>query len=150
LTDDGFWADMRRRFDGGTVKLHLAPPVLGGRDPATGRPRKRVFSARRWLPLLRLMARGKALRGTAFDPFGWMRERRMEREIRDEYLETMRTVASELRSDNYDAALQLAAYPEGIRGYGSVKEQSIEATRVKAEDLRKQFSVATTALSKVA
>ena len=142
LTDEGFWSDMRRRYDGGTLKLHLAPPVLGGRDPATGRPRKRAFSASVWLPLLRALARGKILRGTRLDPFGWLHERKMEREIRDEYLETIRKIVSELRIDNYDLALRLAAYPEEIRGYGPVKEQSIRTTLNRAEALREEFASA--------
>jgi hypothetical protein len=67
-------------WDGGRVVYHLAPPFLPARKDARGRPVKRSFGG--WLtPMLRLLARGKALRGTAFDPFGRMAERREEREL---------------------------------------------------------------------
>jgi indolepyruvate ferredoxin oxidoreductase len=68
LTGSSFWEDVRRRFDGGALKLHLAPPIFFGWDPASGRPRKRRFSAKYLLPALRLLARGKMLRGSVLDP----------------------------------------------------------------------------------
>ena len=49
-------------------------------------------------------------------------------------------VASRLRSDNYEAALALAEYPESIKGFGPVKEQSIRATRERTEVLRGEFA----------
>ena len=47
-------------------------------------PKKRRFGA--WLmPMLKLLARGKALRGTPLDPFGRTEERKLERRLIDEY-----------------------------------------------------------------
>ena len=46
------------------LEFHLAPPLLARRDKATGEPRKMRFGA--WmLPVFRLLAKGKGLRGTA-------------------------------------------------------------------------------------
>ncbi len=74
----------REAFDG-DLKLtyHLAPPVIS-QEGSDGRPKKRAFGAwiERFYPLL---ARGKVLRGTPFDPFGRTAERRMERELIAEY-----------------------------------------------------------------
>ena len=46
------------------LEFHLAPPLLARRDKDTGEPRKMRFGA--WmLPVFRLLAKGKRLRGTA-------------------------------------------------------------------------------------
>lgn len=139
LTDPSFWDGVRRRFDGGSLKLHLAPPFLSGRDPASGRPRKMAFSATLLLPALRLLARFKGLRGSMFDPFGWMKERRTERRLRDEYLATVEEILTRLDASNIEAAIALASYPQEIRGYGPVKEESIARVEPKAEALRSRF-----------
>jgi indolepyruvate ferredoxin oxidoreductase len=111
LTDPSFWDGVLRRFNGGSLKLHLAPPILSGRDPATGRPRKRAFSAKLLLPALRLLAHFKGLRGSMLDPFGWMRERKTERRLRDDYLETVEEIIARLDASNLDAAIAFASYP---------------------------------------
>jgi indolepyruvate ferredoxin oxidoreductase len=139
LIDPSFWDGVRRRFEGGALKLHLAPPILFGHDPASGRPRKRAFSARYLLPVLRLLARGKVLRGSALDPFGWMHERRMERKLRDRYFALVEEIVIHLNGTNVEAAVALASYPDEIRGYGPVKDESVKRAAARAEALRTQF-----------
>ena len=139
LTDPSFWDGVRHRFDGGTLKLHLAPLALFGRDPTGGRPRKRAFSAKHLLPVLRLLARGKALRGSALDPFGWTRERRMERKLRDQYFDLVEDIVAHLDGTNIEAAVALASYPEEIRGYGFVKDESVERVEARVEPLQSRF-----------
>ncbi|MFB9262636.1 indolepyruvate ferredoxin oxidoreductase family protein [Bradyrhizobium erythrophlei] len=139
LTDPSFWDGVRRRFDGGALRLHLAPPILFGRDPATGRPRKRAFSARVLLPVLRVLARCKVLRGSALDPFGWMQERRAERTLRDRYFAKVDEIVANLDGTNFEAAVALACYPDEIRGYGLVKDESVRRTESRAKALCAQF-----------
>jgi indolepyruvate ferredoxin oxidoreductase len=140
LTDRSFWDGLRRRFDGGALKLHLAPPILFGLDPASRRPRKRAFSAKYLLPMLRLLARGRVLRGSVLDPFGWMRERRMERMLRDRYFALVDEIVIHLDGMNLEAAVALASYPDEIRGYGPVKDESVKRAEASVEALRAQFS----------
>jgi indolepyruvate ferredoxin oxidoreductase len=140
LSEPSFWEGIRRRFDGGSLKLHLAPPILSGRDPASGRPRKMAFSATLLLPVLRLLARFKGLRGSLFDPFGWMQERKTERRLRDEYLGMVEEILAKLHDSNIEAAIVLASYPREIRGYGPVKENSIARVEPMAKALRLRFS----------
>lgn len=142
LTDPSFWDGVRRRFDGGSLKLHLAPPILSGRDPTSGRPRKMAFSAKLLLPALRLLARFKGLRGSVFDPFGWMQERKTERRLRDEYLTTVEEILAKLDGSNIEAAIALASYPQEIRGYGPVKQNSIARVEPMAKALRRRFDEA--------
>ena len=70
---------MKEQFDGDPgVKVSLAPPLLASRDKVTGHLRKREFGS--WIfRAFELLTRFKFLRGTAFDPFGYTAERRMER-----------------------------------------------------------------------
>ena len=85
------------------------------------------------------MGRFKGLRGSAFDPFGWMDERRTERRLRDEYLATVGDILTGLGASNLNAAVALASYPEEIRGYGPVKNASIARAQAKATALRSRF-----------
>ena len=119
-------------FDG-KLKLtyHLAPPLLA-RKGADGRPRKREFG-RFAANLFRVLARLKFLRGTAFDPFGYTAERRMERSLIAQFESDMDEVLQILRPGTLDAATALAALPMDIRGFGVVKD---DAAR-KAEARRK-------------
>ena len=90
--------------------------------------------------MLGLLARGKVLRGSALDPFGWMRERRMERMLRDRYFALLDEIVVHLDGPNLEAAVALASYPDEIRGYGPVKEESVKRAEAHAEALRAQFS----------
>ncbi|MDF1855459.1 indolepyruvate ferredoxin oxidoreductase family protein [Pseudooceanicola sp.] len=110
------------------VKYHLAPPMLGGKA-ADGRPAKREFGA--WMGgLLRLLTRFKALRGTAFDPFGRSVERRMERALIAEYEADMAEVLANVDAATLETAISLAELPLSIRGFGPVKQGN--ATRAAA------------------
>jgi indolepyruvate ferredoxin oxidoreductase len=120
-----FAGDLRPTF-------HLAPPFLPGRD-AAGRPRKRAFGP--WvLPLFRLLARLRRLRGTWADPFAHSAERRMERRLVAEYEADMAEVFALLRPDTLETARALAELPLSIRGFGPVKAaNAARAARRRAE-----------------
>ncbi|MCJ2188682.1 indolepyruvate ferredoxin oxidoreductase family protein [Novosphingobium beihaiensis] len=110
----------------GRVSVWLAPPLLSRIDPATGRPAKRKFGP--WVfKAFGLLARGKRLRGTPFDPFGRTAERKAERAVRDEYLATIDSLCSNLDGTNLEQATALAALPDMIRGFGPVKEAALHA-----------------------
>jgi indolepyruvate ferredoxin oxidoreductase len=109
--------------------FHLSPPLPLGIDPATGRRRKVMIPGWLALPLFRVLRHGSRLRGTGWDVFGRQTERRAERELIEQYVGDLRTVADTLASANMDAAIGLAELPDQIRGFGLVKD----ANRVKAE-----------------
>ena len=131
-TDGAFLEELSARIEGDfRIEFQLAPPLLARRDPTTGRPRKRAYGP--WLlPLLGLLARCKALRGTVLDPFGYTRERRAERRLITEYEQTLRVLRESLSPGNCALAVQIAALPQQIRGFGDVKRASYE--RVKREE----------------
>ena len=118
--------------------FHLAPPILARRDPTTGHLRKRAFGP--WvLPAFRLLARVRRLRGTAFDPFGRTAERRAERALIAEYEALIEEFAARLDADNHACALELAALPDAIRGFGHVKAASLAAAKAREARLLAAF-----------
>jgi indolepyruvate ferredoxin oxidoreductase len=135
LTEGSFDAALKRQFEGDLkLSYHLAPPLFARLDPTTGRPPKIAFGG--WLrPVLRLLARMKRLRGTAFDLFGYTEERRRERALRDDYESTFRRLLPTLAAANYETVLALAGLPDEIRGFGPVKEAAIKQTEGKRDEL---------------
>ncbi len=130
--------DLKRTFeDGARFSMNLAPPVLNGAT-VNGRPKKREFSFK-MLPLLRILARLRGLRGTPFDPFGRHAERRMERRLIGEYETQVRKVIEFLNSKNLAAATALLALPEQIRGFGPVKEASVQEYRARLPVVERSF-----------
>jgi indolepyruvate ferredoxin oxidoreductase len=122
------------RFEGDLrLRFHLAPPLLSGKGP-DGRPRKRSFGP--WLlPVFKLLARLKFLRGTPADPFGWTAERRMERQLIRDYERDMDEALSRLSPDTREAIRELAELPLSIRGFGPVKAQAAEAAAARRDAL---------------
>lgn len=123
--DPKFMALLREQFDGDfKIKFHLAPPMLPGRD-ASGRPRKREFGG--WmLPVFRVLQHFKKLRGTPFDPFGYTAERRMERRQIADYKALARQLVEQVQQSKLSIAIELAGAAYDIRGYGPVKDASVE------------------------
>ncbi len=120
------------------LRFHLAPPVLGDRDPENGHLRKRAFGG--WmLGVFRVLATLRGLRGTRLDIFGYTKERRAERALLDEYRATLDEIGADLSTANHAAAVELAALPLEIRGYGHIKEESMRLARIKAEGLLARF-----------
>lgn len=129
LTGPALKANLARAFrDGGHIAFNLAPSFLPGRAP-DGRPLKREFSARWMAPLLSLLAKGKVVRGTVFDPFGQASERRMERALIAEYEALVDLVLAGLTAGNHDAAIGLLDLIDMVRGFGPVKERAVAAYR---------------------
>lgn len=115
------------------MTFNLAPPMLSKKGP-DGRPMKRTFGP--WLEKpLRVLARFKRLRGTPFDPFGYTRERRMERALIKQYERDMREVLPLLSDATKPAMIALAELPLQIKGFGPVKEAHEAKAAKRREEL---------------
>ncbi len=102
------------------VRFHLAPPLLGGKTDARGRPRKREFGG--WmLPVFRVLAKFKGLRGGPFDIFGYNAERRWERSLVREFEAWLDDAMPKLDESNLPATVDDASRYLEIRGFGPVK-----------------------------
>ena len=87
------------------------------------------------LPLFRLLARLRFLRGTAFDPFGRSAERKLERQLIADYEETVGELLDGLDDGNHGLAVSIASIPDRIRGFGHIKLASVESARACQADL---------------
>ncbi|MFC0282905.1 indolepyruvate ferredoxin oxidoreductase family protein [Camelimonas abortus] len=137
--DPAFRARLERQFEGDyRLRFHLAPPLVARRDPETGELQKREFGA--WMmPVFRVLARLKKLRGGPFDIFGYTRERRMERQLIADYEALVRHVIAGLTPASHAIAVDLLSVPEMIRGFGHVKERNVKAAKTKEAMLRAAF-----------
>jgi indolepyruvate ferredoxin oxidoreductase len=150
-TDGTFAKQVGNEVGGEKLRLefHLAPPLLARRDPVTGVPRKMSFGP--WiLPVFRLLARLKFLRGTPFDIFGYSQERRTERKLVADYEALIDEILAKLAPDNHPVAVGLAAIPEKIRGFGHVKARHLAAAKADEAALLEQFRSGAAALLKAA
>ncbi len=137
-SDPQFMREIRSQFEGNMkLRLHLAPPIFGRKD-AQGNPIKTKFPA--WfLTFFKPLARLKFLRGTGFDIFGKTSERKMERDLRDEFETLLKWGIDNLTTENKPLVLQLFEAPKIIKGFGHVKKQSVSAYRRKITRLTKQI-----------
>jgi indolepyruvate ferredoxin oxidoreductase len=138
-TESDFLRRLADRFEGAyQLHFHLAPPILGNRDPATGHLQKREFGP--WmLPLFRILARLRFLRGTRFDIFGRSAERQMERRLLADYEALVDELLAGMTPANHATAVALAALPLEIRGFGHIKEQNRVRTKEKEAALLARF-----------
>jgi len=143
--DGEFRRRLAAQFDGPyRLRFHLAPPLWAARDPETGHLQKRAYGG--WmLAAFAVLAKLRRLRGTPFDPFGRTPERRAERALIAEYERTLDTIVAGLTPENHAIAVEWAAVPFEIRGYGHVKEASRERAAAKAAALAAQFGAGRTA-----
>ena len=91
------------------------------------------------LPVLRLMARFKFLRGTALDIFGYTAERRMERQLIRDFETRMEEVLQHLNPENHAAAVEIAENYKTIRGFGHIKMAQVAIFNQREKDLLAAF-----------
>lgn len=137
-TDHAFTQQIANMFEGDyQVVHHLAPPLIA-RKNERGEPVKRAFGP--WMRnAFGLLAKMKALRGTALDPFGKTAERRTERALIAEYRACMDELLPRLTPDNLPLALEIARIPEAIRGYGHIKQRHLKTAREQWTKLTTQW-----------
>jgi indolepyruvate ferredoxin oxidoreductase len=120
------------------LEFHLAPPLLARRDPETGEPRKMRFGA--WmLPVFRLLAKGKGLRGTALDVFGYSAERKLERQMIVDYEKLVDELAERLSPATHGTAVALASLALDIKGFGHIKLRNYQAAKATQAALLEQL-----------
>ncbi|HEY3599362.1 MAG TPA: indolepyruvate ferredoxin oxidoreductase family protein, partial [Paraburkholderia sp.] len=129
-TDPAFIEKLKANFEGNwKLKFHLAPPAMSKKD-AHGHLVKKQYGP--WMmSAMHVLAKGKFLRGTAFDVFGKTEERRTERTLIVEYEALVRELIGGLTAGKRALAVELASLPEGIRGYGHVKENNLKGVRTR-------------------
>jgi len=129
-TDGRFQDALSRQFqDGGKLTFHLAPPLFAERDDE-GNLKKKTYGP--WvMTAFRFLAGFKGLRGTVLDPFGHSEERKTERRLIDEFETCVDELLSNLSSDTFDLAVEIATLPMDIRGFGHIKQRNLENVQTR-------------------
>jgi len=135
---DEYWSGLKGTFSGDLkMSLWLAPPLLAKKD-ASGHLQKMKFGP--WVfTALNFLAKFKFLRGGPLDPFGYSKERKLERTLISQYNADMEFVFANLNRKNLSVAKSLAAIADDIRGYGHVKEKAISKAMALRASLLAQF-----------
>ena len=137
-TSGEFAQRIRDTFDG-DYKIHfnLAPPLFSKKD-ADGHLVKSEYGP--WIfTVFKMLAKFKGLRGGAFDIFGYTAERKMERQLIEDYFRTVEELIGALDANNHATAIAIAEIPELIRGFGHVKEAHLAKARAREAELLAQF-----------
>lgn len=139
FTRTDFLDEIKQTFSGSwQLHFHLAPPLLNFGKDAAGRPRKRRFG--RWLlPVLSLLAKMKGLRNTAFDPFRFSHDRKLDQQLLTEYQQLLDELVQGLKPENHTTAVALARLPEVVRGFGPVRETAANQLQARKEKLLQEF-----------
>jgi indolepyruvate ferredoxin oxidoreductase len=149
--DPAFRTALEAQFEGTagkdfSIKFHLAPPSLtrsakaGAHGATHAQPRKRTFGSWMW-PVMRGLAKFKGLRGTRLDPFGRSAERRMERQLADDYQTTLERALTLLSAANAEDVAKLADLHARVRGYGHVKLANLAAVKRSERDLAARLNL---------
>ena len=135
LTQSTFSSRVREMFTGPVrITFQLQPPFMRW----FGVKRKVGFGP--WIaPILKGLARLKFLRGTAFDPFGYMDIRRQEQRLVGWYVNLIEDGIRHLTPANREVVLDLLSLPDNIRGYEDIKEQAIREAKNRAAILRQDL-----------
>ena len=92
------------------------------------------------LPIFKLLRKGKILRGTPLDIFGYTAERRTERQLIEDYKAMILELTRSLTPANLAVAVELAGLPEEIRGFGHIKKASIAKAQARKAELLQRLA----------
>ena len=137
-----FLRQIGERFEGDyRLNFHLAPPLLARPDPKTGKVKKAAFGP--WmLTAFKWLAKARRYRGSRWDLFGRSEERRLERALLADYEADLLALPEKLERTTLGDAIALARLPEKIRGFGHVKQRSMDTVAPEREVLRARLGMA--------
>ncbi len=141
-SDTKFAEKIASQFEGDyKIVHHLAPPLFAKKNDKGELVKQQMGG---WIrPAFGILAKLKGLRGTALDIFGYTAERKMERQLIQDYRASIEQLLSKgLTAERLALATDIARIPEDIRGYGHVKERHVHAARAKWDGLMKQWQAA--------
>ena len=130
FTDGVFDAELREMFEDG-YQVHYHVGRLGGGKRRLGP----------WLrPVMAVLARFKRYRNNPFNPLFYTADRRRDRKILTQYEELLEELLERLTADKLDLAEEIANIPDGIRGFGHIRDKSIAAADMSHERLIEAFN----------
>ena len=133
-SDGRFAAQQAGTFSGGRLKIWLSPPLFAPRG-ADGMPTKIALPGWIVTAVFPVLARLKGLRGTRLDLFGYSHERRAERALITGYEQDLDQMVAGLDAKRLGLAVQIAAIPQMIRGFGPIKAKAMATAETARADL---------------
>ncbi len=118
------------------VVWRLHPPLLR----ALGMSDKIRLNARWATPVMKGLARGKGLRGTPLDPFGYAHLRRAERAIVERYIALLEKLAANLEPADVEWATSVVESAMEVRGYEDLKLERLEIFEAKLDAAEARLS----------
>ncbi|RIX49118.1 MAG: indolepyruvate ferredoxin oxidoreductase family protein [Rhodocyclales bacterium GT-UBC] len=136
-SETGFIKQLGESFDGELrLSFHLAPPGFS-KPGADGRPRKIRFGP--WLlPLLKVVAKARRLRGSWLDPFRFSAEKALDQRLLADYESDLDLIAA--AGSLSPALTRLAEWPAEVRGFGPIRVQAAARAEQIRCDLRHQIA----------
>jgi indolepyruvate ferredoxin oxidoreductase len=141
-TDGEFTRTLRQQFEGDVaLEFYMAPPVIS--RAKDGQAPRKVRLGGWMMPVMKLLAQGRRLRGSALDVFGRSAERRMERGLIESYRARIEALLPALAPERLKTATEIAALPLQMRGFGHVKLANVALARAREAELVHRFDPAT-------
>lgn len=110
---------------GAKVIWKLHPPML----KSLGMDDKMEIPMKVGKPMMVMLAKGKRIRGTKADPFGWAKLRRIERAMIPEYKAAISLRLTTLSEENLEKTVEVAASAMKVRGFEDLKLERAKAFR---------------------
>ncbi len=121
------------------LSFYLAPPIIS-RKNKSGKIVKKKFGS--WFfYVLRALSRAKVVRGTIFDLFSYSTERRNEVKLISQYEIDIEKLLPIYSAANHDLLIEIALLPLQIKGFGYVKEKSIQETAKRRKEIMSNLEV---------
>ena len=131
-TSGEFAQNFLSQNQGEKLEFYLAPPLFSKRDPETGHLKKYRFG--HWVfNIFKILSKFKFLRGSKFDVFGYTDERKRERQLVQKILYTVDKISENLNENNHPQIIEFLEIPLSIKGYGHVKEKSMDRAELDWE-----------------
>ncbi len=131
-TSGEFAQNFLSQNQGEKLEFYLAPPLFSKKDPETGHLKKYRFG--HWVfNIFKILSKFKFLRGSKFDVFGYTDERKRERQLVQKILYTVDKISENLNENNHSQIIEFLEIPLSIKGYGHVKEKSMDRAELDWE-----------------
>ncbi len=139
FTKSDFLKRIESQFEGDyTLNFHFAPPLLAVKDKDTGHLKKRKYGP--WMfKAMSTLAKFKSLRGTPLDVFKNSDDRKLDRQWISNYEAAIEHILDGLNEKNLQTAIELAALPEQLRGFGHIRERHSEQVKARKSHLLNLF-----------
>jgi indolepyruvate ferredoxin oxidoreductase len=130
-----FRQQLSQAFEGDyKLSFHLGAWPFAKRDPVTGQMGKAQVGG--WMMgAFGVMSRLRFLRGTMLDPFRGSAERQLDRHWLEQYERDIEAQLATLDQASHGRAVEIAAVPERVRGFGHVREANAKLAQAERDRL---------------